>query len=71
MAGENNGKTTFKYYRYDPNVGANAAFAVLFGLISVGHIFFLFRKRAWYFIPFVIGCLCKSPPMSSAPTTGT
>jgi hypothetical protein len=50
----------FKFYHYDPNVGANALFVVLFAVTSIGHAYFLARKRTWYFIPFVIGCLCKS-----------
>jgi hypothetical protein len=30
----------------------------------MGHIFLLVRRRTWYFIPFVIGCLCAFLPSS-------
>ncbi|KAK0640701.1 RTA1 like protein-domain-containing protein [Cercophora newfieldiana] len=50
----------FSFYLYEPNIGANAAFMVLFGIVSVGHVFFMARKRTWYFIPFVIGCLFEA-----------
>jgi len=49
----------FKFYRYEPSIAANAVFVVLFAITAAGHSFFLIKKRTWYFIPFVIGCLCK------------
>lgn len=49
----------YKYYNYDPNFAAAAVFVVLFGASSLFHLVQLFRKRTWYFIPFVIGGVCK------------
>jgi hypothetical protein len=48
----------FKLYHYNPSGGAGVTFAALFGLTAVIHIWQLGRNRTWYFIPFVIGCLC-------------
>ena len=57
----------FKLYRYDPNLAANIVFVVLFAAVSIGHVVVLVRKRTWYFICFVIGCVCKLPPTSLIP----
>jgi hypothetical protein len=56
---DNSDASKFKFYRYEPNIPANAVFVVLFAITSIGHSFFLAKKRTWYFIPFLIGCLCK------------
>lgn len=48
----------FEFFKYDPSLAANAVFVALFGLTAVGHTFLLVRNRTWYFIPFVLGCLC-------------
>lgn len=50
----------FKLYHYNPSAGAAVAFAAVFGLTTVIHIWQLGRSRAWYFIPFLIGCFCES-----------
>lgn len=50
----------FKLYHYDPSAGCAVAFAAVFGLTTVVHIWQLGRNRTWYFIPFVIGGLCVS-----------
>ncbi|KAK0617605.1 RTA1 like protein-domain-containing protein [Immersiella caudata] len=57
---DDSGMQQFKFYHYEPNVGANALFVVLFAITSIGHSYFLARKRTWYFIPFVIGCLFET-----------
>jgi hypothetical protein len=63
----------FKLYRYDPNLAANIVFVVLFAVLSIGHVFLLLRKRTWYFIPFVVGCVCKLPltPLAAPAILGT
>lgn len=60
MANDTNGQhlEEFKLYRYTPNLAANVIFVVLFALAAIGHIIVLVRRKTWYFIPFVIGCLC-------------
>ncbi|KAL0933990.1 RTA1 domain-containing protein [Colletotrichum truncatum] len=50
----------FKYYHYDPSFGAAAFFAALFIVATVRHTQLLFRNRAWYFIPFMLGCLFEA-----------
>lgn len=54
----------FKLYLYDPSLPAAIIFAVLFLAVTVRHIQILFRERTWAFIPFVVGCVCKSPRVS-------
>lgn len=55
----------FKFYHYSPSLGAAAAFAALFSLTTAAHIWQVVRGRTWYFIPFVVGGLCKSAPSLS------
>ncbi|KAJ4288752.1 hypothetical protein N0V88_007287 [Collariella sp. IMI 366227] len=59
MAGGGNSHETaigeFKLYRYDPNLAANIVFAAIFVVAAAGHVFLLWRRKIWYFIPFVIG----------------
>ncbi|CAG7983161.1 unnamed protein product [Penicillium olsonii] len=50
----------YKLYHYDPSPGAAIAFTALFGLTTAGHIWLLIRNRAWYFIPFFIGCVFET-----------
>ncbi|KAK4108852.1 RTA1 like protein, partial [Canariomyces notabilis] len=47
----------FRYYHYDPSLAANAVFVGLFGVVAVAHAYLLIRRRAWFFIPFLIGCI--------------
>lgn len=49
-------------YHYNPSKIAAAIFIVLFAITTSIHIFQLVRKRTWYFIPFIIGGICKSIP---------
>lgn len=49
----------FTFYHYEPSMVAATVFIVVFGVSGLLHIFQLCRRRTWYFIPFVIGCLCK------------
>lgn len=50
----------FKYYHFEPNFGAAVFFALAFGVPSILHIRLIAIHRAFYFIPFLIGCLRKS-----------
>lgn len=62
MAGEESGsgeKQSFTFYNYDPSLPAAAVFVILFALSTLVHIWQMLRSRTWYFIPFLIGCLCK------------
>jgi hypothetical protein len=51
--------TKFLLYHYTPSLAAAAVFVVLFLATALLHVFQLFKNRAWYFIPFVIGGFCK------------
>ncbi|KAL1845228.1 hypothetical protein VTK73DRAFT_833 [Phialemonium thermophilum] len=50
----------FVFYRYKPSIVAAALFTVLFFLSAIHHTIVLVRRRAWYFIPFLIGCLFEA-----------
>ncbi|GKZ75499.1 hypothetical protein AnigIFM56816_000152 [Aspergillus niger] len=45
----------FKLYRYTPSRAAAGIFVALFLLTTIYHVYQLWRRRAWYFIAFVIG----------------
>lgn len=49
----------FQFYHYEPSMGLAVAFVAVFGISAVLHIWQLTKARTWYFIPFVIGCLCE------------
>ncbi|KAI2463143.1 RTA1 like protein [Annulohypoxylon bovei var. microspora] len=51
---------TFVFYRYKPSIVAAILFIILFAISALLHIGVLVRKRTWYFIPFVIGCLFET-----------
>ncbi|PYH92602.1 RTA1-domain-containing protein [Aspergillus ellipticus CBS 707.79] len=42
-------------WKYLPSLAAAAIFAVLFGVVTCVHSFRLWRSRAWFNIPFVVG----------------
>jgi len=50
-------------YRYIPSQVAAIIFVVTFGLTTLAHIFQLFKKRTWYFMPLIIGGICKTAPL--------
>ncbi|KAH8879708.1 RTA1-domain-containing protein [Thozetella sp. PMI_491] len=50
----------FKFYHYDPSFGAAVFFAILFIVATTRHTQLLFKNRAWYFIPFLFGCLFEA-----------
>lgn len=49
----------FKLYRYTPAIAPAALFVALFALTTLCHTYQVIRGRAWYFIAFVIGGICK------------
>ena len=53
----------FKLYRYTPSLAAAVLFLVLFLLITLYHLYQVIRLKSWYFLVFVIGGICKSPPL--------
>lgn len=59
MADEQGSEGNFRLYHYDPSTAANAVFVGLFALVTIAHAYILVRKKTWYFIPFLMGCICK------------
>ena len=49
----------FKLFRYDPSMAAAVIFIILFLVVTVLHFYQMMRTRAWIFVPFVIGGVCK------------
>jgi hypothetical protein len=49
------------FYQYTPSLAPAGIFVVVLLAAALLHSFQLFKNRAWYFIPFVIGKLCKWP----------
>ncbi|KAI5859984.1 RTA1 like protein [Durotheca rogersii] len=47
----------FVFYRYPPSMAAAIVFVAIFAISALTHISQLVRKRTWYFIPFLLGCL--------------
>ncbi|KAJ4347283.1 uncharacterized protein N0V89_011223 [Didymosphaeria variabile] len=50
------GDADFDLYPYRPSATAGYAFVALFGLGGLVHLCMLIPLRAWFFIPFVLGC---------------
>jgi hypothetical protein len=49
----------YQPYKYDPSLPAAAVFAAAFGVSTILHAYQLVRWKTWYFIPFLVGGLCK------------
>ncbi|KAH7008902.1 RTA1 like protein-domain-containing protein [Ilyonectria destructans] len=47
----------FVFYHYDPSLAAAVIFIVLFGISALLHLWQVIKLRAWYFIPFLVGCI--------------
>ncbi|THV87295.1 RTA1-domain-containing protein [Aureobasidium pullulans] len=59
MSDSNDGEINFVLYHYTPSIVAAIIFVVLFALGFFGHVFYIFKLRARYFIPFTIGVLLE------------
>jgi hypothetical protein len=60
MSDSIDGEIKFVFYHYTPSIAAAIIFVVLFGLGFAGHVYYIFKLRARYFIAFTIGVLRKS-----------
>ncbi|KAJ5593682.1 hypothetical protein N7537_010586 [Penicillium hordei] len=54
------GEADFDLYMYNPSATAGWIFVALFGICTLVHLFYIFSLRAWFFIPFVLGCIGMS-----------
>lgn len=61
-----NGTQVIVFYHYRPNKPAGFALLALFAIATLAHLLYLFRLRAWFFIPLILGGIGASP---SAPFT--
>lgn len=51
--------TDDSHYEYSPSVPAAVIFVVTFAVLTVYHVFLLFKNRTFFCLPFVIGGLCE------------
>ncbi|RAL08261.1 RTA1 domain-containing protein [Aspergillus homomorphus CBS 101889] len=51
------GQASFDLYAYNPSAPAGWAFVVIFGIGGAVHLVMMFRLRAWFFTPFLLGCI--------------
>lgn len=51
------GTANFDLYPYNPSAAAGWTFVALLGTCAVVHLFYMFKLRAWFFIPFFLGCI--------------
>lgn len=56
-----NGTQVVVFYHYRPSKPAGFAFLALFAVATLAHLVYLFRLRAWFFIPLVLGGIGMSP----------
>lgn len=65
MSSTSNNDSTihFALYRYTPSIAAASIFAAIFLAITIFHCIRLWRYRAFFFIPFIIGLLCEDSPL--------
>jgi hypothetical protein len=52
----------YTLYRYVPSIPAAAIMAAVFGLLAMGYLYRIVTHRTYFFVPFIIGLLCKSSP---------
>ncbi len=62
-----NGTMVVVFWEYRPSNVAAYIFLALFALATLAHVGYLVWFRAWAFIPFVLGGICKYP-LSLSPT---
>jgi hypothetical protein len=55
----------FELFRYTPSQAAAGLFAGLFFITTLFHLYQVYKSRAWYFIPFVVGGVCKNRTLST------
>ncbi|KUL90365.1 hypothetical protein ZTR_01994 [Talaromyces verruculosus] len=51
------GLAPFDLYPYNPSKVAGWVFVVIFGIGAAAHFILMFPLRAWFFIPFILGCI--------------
>lgn len=59
------GDEEHRLYPFDPSTAAAAIYAVVFGILTVGHLFRMFRSKQWFMSIMVVGSGCKSIPLNA------
>lgn len=59
LRADNGDALHFKYFYYNPSMGAAVLFLILFALITSFHFFRMIKSKTWFMVPFCIGGLCK------------
>jgi hypothetical protein len=55
-----NGTMVVVFWEYRPSNIAAYTFLALFALATLGHLVYFVYHKAWTFIPFLLGGICKS-----------
>ncbi|KAH6884869.1 RTA-like protein [Thelonectria olida] len=50
----------YTLYKYEPSPAAAMIFLIAFGLASLWHTWIIFRRKAWYFTPLLLGCIVET-----------
>jgi hypothetical protein len=50
---------TYYLWHYIPSMPGAIIFIILFILATAGHSYRMIRFRQWFYIPFIIGCICE------------
>lgn len=58
--GENGTDPWVEFYPYTPSRSAGYAFVAIFAILTIAHFALMFPYRAAYFIPLIIGGICKT-----------
>jgi uncharacterized membrane protein len=69
-----NGTMVVVFWEYRPSNVAAYLFLALFALTTLAHIIYFIYLRAWVFVPFLLGGICKPqpfPPPSRTPPFST
>lgn len=51
---------TSNYFKYDPNITLTYVGCAGFGLVTLFFLIQVFRFKAWYFLPFLLGCVFET-----------
>lgn len=64
-----NGTMVIVFWEYRPSNVAGYLFLALFALATLAHLVYFAWLRAWNFIPFLLGGVCKCPyPLLNSPS---
>lgn len=59
---------TYYLWHYVTSMPAAIIFLLLFIAAAASHSYRMFRFRQWFYIPFILGCICK---LAQTPTSDT